>query len=572
MDIFAFIHTLDPTKVRVVKREQNKDEPQLLDTPVGRIVPLLPVAPDRADSELEASVVRLFDEGGSGTQTEQGDFTKGGPDANIQPVIKAVNTVVEDATPVLLAGAVLNAEVRVTAVPTLPFVTAFVSTTLEHEDGDHTNSMAEPNLHTIWALQRFIISSDSSHHSGPTIAKAEVTSIVSVTNGSRLDDGHVCREMVDEFAPPKFFASICGMEHDHLITEFNVGAARQMSLSVEVRMRAEYNVKERMRLKSVVEKHDELLKARDGEIENLKAQLLLQEKEGAKATRLHLEALVVGKKRDMTDYNAHLTSVKSQNDNLADQVHELEISSAKLQEKITVYDNWAAISRAIEKGMQSGLAADIDHGREGRSLAYLVAYNPDTEADFNSALQKFREVDFPLLVELKSHRDVSMEDIMNVLRLKGAIVDAPGMNDLHLDIERLKVPIHRSEDQVVIGETFLSFALSVLHSRVERIRENIAAQWSALVGVWTPLSEPLSVTSLMGEASTYGVVPTAFVTTTALSTTFTFASSILPIATDGYEIVGVDGQEGAGTNGRAVADRNVAPFPNVDDVELNIPQ
>nr|GFB92306.1 hypothetical protein [Tanacetum cinerariifolium] len=61
----------------------------------------------------------------------------------------------------------------------------------------------------------------------------------------------------------------------------------------------------------------------------------------------------------------------------------------------------------------------------------------------------------------------------------------------------------------------------------------------------------------------YGVVPTAFVTTTALSTTFTFASSILPIATDGYEIVGVDGQEGAGTNGRAVADRNVAPFPNV---------
>ncbi|GKE93235.1 hypothetical protein Tco_1574330, partial [Tanacetum coccineum] len=35
-----------------------------------------------------------------------------------------------------------------------------------------------------------------------------------VTNGFRLDDGGVCREMVDEFAPPKFFASIRGMEHD----------------------------------------------------------------------------------------------------------------------------------------------------------------------------------------------------------------------------------------------------------------------------------------------------------------------------------------------------------------------
>ncbi|GKB99079.1 hypothetical protein Tco_0985216 [Tanacetum coccineum] len=63
-----------------------------------------------------------------------------------------------------------------------------------------------------------------------------------------------------------------------------------------------------------------------------------------------------------------------------------------------------------------------------------------------------------------------------------------------------------------------------------------------------------------------------FVTTTALSTTFTFASFIPPISTDDYEIVGVDGQEGTGTDGQAIVDGNVATFPNVDDVELNIPQ
>ncbi|GKG39024.1 hypothetical protein Tco_0460736, partial [Tanacetum coccineum] len=61
------------------------------------------------------------------------------------------------------------------------------------------------------------------------------------------------------------------MEHDQLFTEFNVGAARQMSLSAKVRMRAEYNVKERRRLKYVVEKQDELLKVRVGEIDNLQA-------------------------------------------------------------------------------------------------------------------------------------------------------------------------------------------------------------------------------------------------------------------------------------------------------------
>ncbi|GKG61635.1 hypothetical protein Tco_0621344, partial [Tanacetum coccineum] len=39
---------------------------------------------------------------------------------------------------------------------------------------------------------------------------------------------------------------------------------------------------------------------------------------------------------------------------------------------------------AIEKGMQSGLSADIDHGKAGRSLADVVAYNPAAEADYNS--------------------------------------------------------------------------------------------------------------------------------------------------------------------------------------------
>ncbi|GJX60220.1 hypothetical protein Tco_0291610 [Tanacetum coccineum] len=651
-------------------------EPLLLETTIGRTVPLLPVAPDHAESKLEASVDRLFDEGGSGNQTEQGDFEGGGKGADIQPVSEPADTVVEDVAPLqprrqrkrkivvvdagesshplkrlredhgtlsgtsvggkfmsavqrLLVGAVLNAKVRIVTIPTLPFLTASVSTTPEHEGGDHIDSVAEPNLraNVVEAEVHSLVMSSvpimktatavtptvdptsvakhkpvepsplfagSSSASGTDPAIGGFSDLTcsdflvggiravidpdidhqkvyvpqwSLTNGSRLDNGRVCREMVDEFAPPKFFAFVHGMEHDQLFTEFNVRAARQMSLSAEVRMRAEYNVKERRRLKSVVEKQDELLKARDGEIEDLKAQLLLKETEAAEATRLraktsNLEAVeksLRDEERDLTDLNAQLTSIKSQNDNLVDRVHELEISSAGLQEKITVYDNcmeqlekfqddrmkvvndklakldadlaemachleerfyphllntisgrrWllthglklflvkflnsseyltalgAAISRAIEKGMQSGLAAGIDHGREGRSLADVAAYNPDAEADFNSALQKFREVDFPLLAELKSHKDASIKDIMNVLRLEGPLADAPGMNDF------------------------------VSHSRVERIRENIAAQRSALVGVWTPLSEPLFVTSLMGRRAKHvRVVPSASMTTT----------------------------------------------------------
>ncbi|GKC60917.1 hypothetical protein Tco_1088515 [Tanacetum coccineum] len=70
MDLLSFIRTADPTKVRIGERQHAKDEHKLLDTTVGRVVPLLPIALDRAESELEASVEKLFDEGGNGNPAE----------------------------------------------------------------------------------------------------------------------------------------------------------------------------------------------------------------------------------------------------------------------------------------------------------------------------------------------------------------------------------------------------------------------------------------------------------------------------------------------------------------------
>nr|GFD58844.1 hypothetical protein [Tanacetum cinerariifolium] len=64
-------------------------------------VSLLLVAPDRDESELDARVDKLFDEGGSGAQTEQGDSADCGGEygMNIQPVTETTNAVVEDVIP-----------------------------------------------------------------------------------------------------------------------------------------------------------------------------------------------------------------------------------------------------------------------------------------------------------------------------------------------------------------------------------------------------------------------------------------------------------------------------------------
>ncbi|GKB37654.1 hypothetical protein Tco_0882596 [Tanacetum coccineum] len=372
MDIFAFIHTPDPTKVKIIERERQEDEPR-------------------------------------GTHVEQGDSAGGrdGQDTNIHLLTETADAIVEDITPlqprhqrkrktaavdvggpsrppkklredhVTLGGpSVAEAEVDSFVRPSIPVITAATTVTLTLDPATVVKKKTvKPSV--------FVADSSSAGRVDPNagvFSDLTESDFLSMTNGSRLDDGRVCHEMVDEFTPPKFFASIHEMDHDQLFIEFNVRAARQISLSAEVRMRVEYNIKEKRKLKTIVDEHADLLKAREGEIESLKAKLLLKEAKVAEAIRLRTETshfkatekslrdevnalnghnLILEKERDAldvkvvdleasikvreqeaADLDALVTFVKLQNDNLADQVHKLEASSVGLQEKVTAYENF----------------------------------------------------------------------------------------------------------------------------------------------------------------------------------------------------------------------------------------
>nr|GEX84731.1 nonaspanin [Tanacetum cinerariifolium] len=319
---------------------------------------------------------------------KQGD--SGGQDANIKPVVEATDTIVEDAAPVqsrrqgkrkyvavdvggashppkklredhgtLSGDSIGEDEVDSLIRSFAPIMTTVTTTTPTVDTTSVTKEkVVEPSL--------FGVGSFSASGTDPIIGVFS-----DLTSSDFL--------MVDKFAPLKFFASVREMEHDHLFTEFNVGAARQMSLSAEVRLRAEHNVKEKRILKYVVKSQGELLKAREEEIGSPKARLLLKEAEAVEAIRLRakasnfetvekslrddanalrernvflekeraaldvkvteFETSAMSKKRELTDLNALVTSIKSQNDSLVGQVHELEISSFGLQEKVTVYEN-----------------------------------------------------------------------------------------------------------------------------------------------------------------------------------------------------------------------------------------
>nr|GEW70947.1 hypothetical protein [Tanacetum cinerariifolium] len=616
-------------------------------------------------NELDASVERLFDKGGSGNQTEQVDSIDDGKDVDIQSVIKAANTVVEDVAPMqskrqgkrkfvvvdageashppkklkndygtqsgtsisgksrsalkrLLAGAVFNAEVKVVAMPTLPFMTTSVSFTSEREGGDHIDSVTGPNLHAIGAPPRFVISSDSSHHSGTNVAEAEVdylirssvlimtivttitstvdpalvakkklvkpslfcvdsssaggtdptTGVFSDLTGSDFLIGAICTVIDPDTDLQKVYVPQWSVTNGSVL--MTVAAARQMYLSVEVRIHVEYNVKEKRRLKSVTERQLKLLrpfasvpkplilkllkKSLLDETDALNERNAILEKErnalDLKVTKL--EASVVSKERELTDLNALVTSVKSQNDILVDRlrafilrwllIHGMDLAIVKcLNSPEYLSALGAPIGKAIEKGMQDGLSAGIVHGKEGRALTDVAAHNPSTE---------------------KSNKDASVEAVMNILHLEGPLTEKIGLNELQPNVDHLMVPIHRSPDKVVVGVIVLSLSLDVSSFQVWRNRENIANQRSALHDVFVPLVDPFSAADLTGTEGNSDTAPATANTNTDLSITFASASSIDPIFVDDYEVVGAEDQ--------AVADENAASFSNVDDAKLNI--
>ncbi|GKG27825.1 hypothetical protein Tco_0406152, partial [Tanacetum coccineum] len=133
----------------------------------------------------------------------------------------------------------------------------------------------------------------------------------------------------------------------------------------------------------------------------------------------------------------------------------------------------------VEKGMHDGLSAGITHGVKGRALTDVATYNPSTEADYLSALQRLQSVNFSLIAELRSNKDANIETIMNLLRLEDTLAKRLGLTESQPHVDQLMVPIYHSPDQRVVGASTLSLLLDVSSSRVRKIKENIVNHRSA---------------------------------------------------------------------------------------------
>ncbi|GKD44926.1 hypothetical protein Tco_1269571, partial [Tanacetum coccineum] len=149
-----------------------------------------------------------------------------------------------------------------------------------------------------------------------------------------------------------------------------------------------------------------------------------------------------------------------------------------------------AIGCVVNKGIQDGLRAGVDHGKAGMDLSMIEAYDPSTKAKYVEAINSLGTIDFSLLSELKSKKDASIVDPMDSLRLEEPLAEIPGAEDL----------------QPVKGE--------IMEKRF------------SLTDVMAPLAEPLSSQSLICEAST-SAAPTTTKPITTLSITLV-SSDVIP--------------------------------------------
>ncbi|GKE52692.1 hypothetical protein Tco_1487848 [Tanacetum coccineum] len=191
--------------------------------------------------------------------------------------------------------------------------------------------------------------------------------------------------------------------------------------------------------------------------------------------------------------------------------------------------------------MQTGLVAGIDHEKAGRGIAEVAAYDPSIEERYVSAVLAFRDLDFNLLSQLESQKDANIACIMDSLRLEGPSAKNPEVNRLQPAYEQLLLPIHRKEDNAIIGETSLFDSLNVVHDRVQKVKEGTLSHCLSISKAMGLLEDPLSSENLVGKASTSRVPATA-ATTTALSifVTTSNVSSIPPISVADYEVLNAE--------------------------------
>ncbi|GJS93629.1 hypothetical protein Tco_0800597 [Tanacetum coccineum] len=342
-----------------------------------------------------------------------------------------------------------------------------------------------------------------------------------VTNDYRLDTPEACQDMVDHTVPPGYFSKLRHLPNTEFLAQYNINLARQVALGSQLRLRFEQEVRllkkaRAQNLETLLEAEVDMKKATEAknaelakELESLCAKFSdLQLNNNQLSQQVStLQAQVTGEER----IKAAFEEFKKYEDNKVEQRcaemdarldklsvdideelyphmltaiagrrwvigHGLRLAVMKCAESSEIRQAFAnVVSAGLAKGMSEGLKYGIEHGKAGRDLADVEAYDPEANNKLVKALQDLKDLKYPMVDQLEKLKDAPMELIMASLHLESDTgEDAPQwIRDLRPSSSQLKIPIYPEvrapEDPWAVKEEVpLEDAIAANISRAEK--------------------------------------------------------------------------------------------------------
>ncbi|GKA37941.1 hypothetical protein Tco_0724506 [Tanacetum coccineum] len=232
--------------------------------------------------------------------------------------------------------------------------------------------------------------------------------------------------MVDHVVPSGYFSELRHLPNTDFLNQYKINLARQVAMGSQLRLRFEQEVKLLKKATTKIARQDQRIQAREEEIKKLDQEIKSLRAVEAEVHGLHnqtknLEALLEAEFSDLQVSNNQLSQQVS---NLQAQVTgEEKIKAAfeefKKYEDDKVEQRYAEMDARLDKlSMSEGLKHGIDHGKAGRDLAVVEAYDPEADSKYVKALQDLKDLKYPLVDQLEGLKDASMELIMASLYLE----------------------------------------------------------------------------------------------------------------------------------------------------------
>nr|GFB36742.1 hypothetical protein [Tanacetum cinerariifolium] len=171
----------------------------------------------------------------------------------------------------------------------------------------------------------------------------------------------------------------------------------------QLRLRFEQEAKLLKKSVAQVARRDQRIQARENKIKNLEA-LLEAETDMKKATEAKNAELV----KELENFHA-LWVIG----------HSLRLAVMKCGESTKLRQVFAdVVSAGIAKGMSEGLKYGVEHGKANLDLEAIEAYNPEADTKYVAALHALRGLKYPMVNQLESLKDASLDVIMTPLHME----------------------------------------------------------------------------------------------------------------------------------------------------------